>query len=71
VEQDCRIALEVAEKSEQQRSFSWITGKGTVGDLDLPKGWLTVQDAMKLPLPDTSWMRDPPWPQSKFTKWLG
>ena len=71
VSQDCRIALEVAEKSEQQRSFSWITQRGTVSDLALPKGWLTVQDAMKLPLPDTSWMKTPPWPQSKFTKWLG
>ncbi len=71
VGQDCRIALKVAEKSEQLHSFRWITKGGTVGDLDLPKGWLTIQDAKKLPLPDTSWMSDPPWPRSKFTKWLG
>lgn len=43
--QDCRITLDVAEKSEQLPSFRWITQRGTVGDLDLPKGWLTVQDA--------------------------
>jgi hypothetical protein len=70
VGQDCRIALEVAEKSEERRRFSWITGSGTIGNLDLSKGWLTVQDAMKLPLPDTSRMKFTPWPRSKFTKWL-
>ncbi len=71
VGQDCRVALKVAEKSEQRRNFSWITQSGKANDLALPKGWLTVQDAMKLPLPDTSWMKTAPWPRSKFTKWLG
>lgn len=71
VGRDCRIALEVAEKSEQRRSFPWITQRGTVGELELPMGWLTVQDAKKMPPPDTSWMSEPPWPRSKFTKWLG
>lgn len=70
VGQDCRVALEVAEKSERQGSFLWITQKGKEGNLALPKGWLTVQDAMKLPLPDTKWM-PAPWSRSKFTKWLG
>ncbi|MFI5095901.1 MAG: ribonuclease H-like domain-containing protein [Candidatus Acidiferrales bacterium] len=71
VGQDCRIALEVAEQAEQRRSFSWIARSGKASDLPLPKGWLTVQDAMKLPLPDTSWMKTAPWLRSKFTKWLG
>ena len=71
VGQDCRVALKVAEESEQQCSFSWITQSGKASDLALPKGWLTVEDAMKLPLPDTSWMKTAPWPRSKFTKWLG
>jgi hypothetical protein len=66
VGQDCRIALEVAEKSERQNSFSWIKRSGEPGDLALPTGWLTVEDAMRLPMPP-----DPLWPRSKFTKWLG
>jgi len=70
VGQDCRIALRVAEKSEQQQRFSWIRGNGTVGDIDLPKGWLTVQYARKLPLPDTSWMETAPLRRSKYTQWL-
>ncbi|HKM47416.1 MAG TPA: ribonuclease H-like domain-containing protein [Terriglobales bacterium] len=71
VGRDCRIALEVANKSERRRSFSWITQHGTVGDVDLPNGWLTVRDAKRMPLPDTSWMSNPPWSRSKFAKWLG
>jgi hypothetical protein len=72
VGQDCKVTLDVAEKSEQRRSFSWITKRGTPSNLAIPDGWLTVQEAMKLPLPDTSWMKPtPPWPRSKFTKWLG
>jgi hypothetical protein len=69
--QDCRIALGVAETSEQRRSFSWIARSGKASDLALPKGWLTAQDAMKQPPPDTSGMKFAPWPRSKFTQWLG
>ena len=71
VGQDCRIALEVAEKSERQHSFSWIAKSGSAVNLALPQGWQTVEDAMKLPPPNTSGMKFAPWPRSKFTKWLG
>ncbi len=70
VAQDCKITLDVAVASEKERAFRWITKRGTTGSFDIPSGWLTVRDAMKLPLPDTSWM-DHPWPRSKFTVWLG
>jgi hypothetical protein len=36
----------------------------------LPDGWLTVREALELPLPNTSWM-DEPWPRERFTGWLG
>jgi len=32
------------------------------------RGWLSVQEALALPEPDTSWMSNP-WPRSKFTAW--
>ena len=35
----------------------------------LPKGWLTVKDALRLPEPDTSWM-DKPMSRANFTAWL-
>jgi len=70
VANDCELTLEVAKISESQRHFSWITRRGTTGDMSLPNGWLIVRDAMKLPDPDTSWMDSPPWSRSRFTAWL-
>ena len=69
VAQDCRLTLEVAEASERAKRITWITKKGTTSWFDLPNGWLTVEEATHLPLPDTSWM-DKPWARSKFTDWL-
>ena len=69
VAQDCRITLDVASVSEQQGAFRWITKKGSLANMEIPGGWLPVHEAMRLPLPDTSWM-DNPWPRSKFTEWL-
>lgn len=70
VAEDCRITLEVAVISEEKGTSRWITKGGSRAGLDIPAGWLPVRDAMKLPLPDTSWMAAP-WPRSKFTAWLG
>ena len=71
VANDCKITLEVARVSERQRRFAWLTRRGTASDFYLSGGrWKTVQDAMRLPEPDTSWMSKPPWPRSRFTSWL-
>jgi hypothetical protein len=69
VAQDVRIALDIAHKCEEKRKFQWITRKGTKSTMDLPKGWLTVSDALRLPEPDTSWMNDP-IPRQQYTHWL-
>lgn len=69
IAQDCRITLDVAINSEKANRITWVTRKGSVSSFDLPNGWLTVDQAMNLPLPDTSWMDDP-WLRSKFTAWL-
>lgn len=69
VAHDVRIALSVAIKCEQSRRFSWITQKGAKSSLDLQNGWLRVRDAMKLPLPDTSWMSRP-LKRQEFSGWL-
>ncbi len=70
VAQDCKLTLGVAGASEEAKRISWITRRGSTSSFDIPDGWLTVEDALTLPLPDTSWMDDP-WPRSKFTGWLG
>ncbi len=69
VAQDCRLTLDVALTSEKNGRITWITRRGTTSAFNIPSGWLTVNDAMDLPLPDNSWMDDP-WERSKFTGWL-
>lgn len=69
VAQDVRTTLLVAEACDQRRSLEWITRKGTKSSIPLKKGWLSVKDAMQLPLPDTSWMSTP-IPRRNFTAWL-
>ena len=68
VSQDVRTAMQVAQGAEQLRRFQWITRKGTKSSLALPKGWLTVHKALKLPEPDTSWMSKP-MKRGDFTAW--
>jgi hypothetical protein len=69
VSQDARITLQVAMRCEDQQRFDWMTRRGAVSSMDLPRGWLTVQEAMRLPEPDTSWMNSP-IPRREFTRWL-
>ncbi len=69
VAQDCRLTLDVALTSEKNKKITWVTRKGSTAYFSLPNGWLPVNEAMNLPLPDTSWM-DNPWERSKFTAWL-
>jgi hypothetical protein len=69
VAQDVRITLEIALKCDQLRKFQWLTRKGTKSSMDLPQGWLTVRDALRMPEPDTSWMENP-IPRHQFTHWL-
>jgi hypothetical protein len=70
VAQDVRIALQVAVACEKRKRFEWITQRGSRKSFDLPHGWLSVQAALRLPSPDTSWM-DNPIPRQSFTQWLG
>jgi hypothetical protein len=69
VAQDARITLQVAHACEKTGSFSWITKKGSVGSMELRRGWLSVKEALRLPEPDTSWMDDP-MPRERFTEWM-
>jgi hypothetical protein len=69
VSQDVRIALQIAVMCEGRRRFDWITRRGTTSSMELPRGWLSVQDALRLPEPDTSWMNNP-IPRKDFIRWL-
>lgn len=67
--QDSRTTLEIAEIAEEKGRMSWLTRKGTREQLFLPQGWLSVREAQKLPLPDTSWMSEPP-SRDGFFRWF-
>ena len=69
VGQDVRTTLELALLCERQKALRWITQKGTRSECPLGSGWLTVEQAMGLPKPDTSWMTKPML-RSHFTAWL-
>lgn len=70
VANDCRMTIDVAHVSEHDREFAWITRRETRGSMFLRNGWRTCRNALKTPLPDTSWMDTPPWPRSRFTSWF-
>jgi hypothetical protein len=69
VAQDVRTAMQIAQTCEQRRRFEWITRKGTKSSMPLTNGWLTVEEALGLPEPDTSWMSSP-LSRREFTAWL-
>ncbi len=69
VAQDCRLTLDIAIAGVKNKKITWITRKGSTSYYSLPTGWLSVTEALNLPLPDTSWM-DNAWERSKFTAWL-
>ena len=64
-----RLWIDLWGAVDGQRVLRWTSNRGYPQRLPLPKGWVTVKEALKLPLPDTSWMSNP-WPRSKFSGWL-
>ena len=69
VAQDARTTYDLAIKVEREKQLRWKSERGLGQTIDLPDGWLNVSQALKLPEPDTSWMRQP-WQRSKFVGWI-
>ena len=69
VAQDARITFGLAQQCDFHKQIKWTSNRGRKQVCPLPDGWLPVEQALKLPEPDTSWMSTP-WPRSKFTGWL-
>ncbi len=70
VAQDVRTTLELASECEALGVLRWVARSGKVRCMNLGEGWLTVDRALELPVPDTSWMSEP-WKQATFTGWMG
>ena len=69
VTQDTMVTAELAVLCEDLKELAWITRRDYRHTMPLPGGWLTVKEAQDLPLPDTSWMSDPP-KRERFTAWM-
>ena len=68
VAQDVRALAAVYEATVQRRELRWINSGGRTSSA---RGKvLAVREAAALPLPDTSWMKRPPWPREKFVGWM-
>lgn len=65
---DVRMTNEIVSTIESRREIAWITQRGKRSTVPLPK-LKTVEDCMRDPMPDQSWM-DNPIAQDKFTRWL-
>ena len=55
---DAARTLQLALAAQGER-LRWTSGKGTPQSMSLAAGWLTVEQCLKLPEPDTSWMDQP------------
>jgi hypothetical protein len=69
VGQDSRTTVEVARAVEKKHYLRWTSNSGRPQRVDFPNGWLTVEQALKLPLPDTSWMSNP-ISRNQFLAWI-
>ncbi len=65
---DVRMTNEIVSAIIRQRKIAWITQRGKLSTVPVPR-LRTVEDCMRDPMPDQSWM-DRPIPEEKFTRWL-
>jgi hypothetical protein len=56
---DAERTVALAAACQRSRRLAWISQKGRPNEIYLRTGWLTVEQCLALPLPDTSWMTRP------------
>jgi len=67
---DVRRTLELAQVCARRGYLAWTSRAGKANRLDLPQdGWLPARECVKLPEPDTNWMRDPPT-RTRYVGWM-
>ncbi len=59
VAQDAQVTLDLGLIVDQCRTIRWKSNTGNPQYVQLPKGWLPVSEALKMPEPDISWMKNP------------
>lgn len=56
---DAERTAALAALCQRSHRLAWISQKGRPNEIYLRTGWLTVEQCLSLPLPDTSWMTKP------------
>ncbi|HNQ23088.1 MAG TPA: hypothetical protein PKK06_08340 [Phycisphaerae bacterium] len=62
------MTIEIVAAIERRHEIAWVTQRGKRSTVPVPR-LRTVEDCLRDPLPDQSWMTSP-LPQEKFTGWL-
>ncbi|HNQ23091.1 MAG TPA: hypothetical protein PKK06_08355 [Phycisphaerae bacterium] len=65
---DVRMTIEIVAAIERRHEIAWVTQRGKRSTVPVPR-LRTVEDCLRDPLPDQSWMGSP-LPQKKFVGWL-
>ncbi len=68
VAQDVRATEAVYLAALRNNGIQWQTTNGRMSKAEGTP--LTVREAFKLPKPDTSWMKQKPWPRTHFIGWM-
>lgn len=68
VAQDAITTLDLAAAVEARRQLRWKTRGGKANRVSISK-WLTVTEALALPLPKNAWVRKP-MTRERFTSWM-
>jgi hypothetical protein len=56
---DAERTAALAAACQVSRRLGWTSQKGRPNEISLRTGWLTVEQCLALPVPDTSWMTRP------------
>jgi len=56
---DAERTAALAAACQRSRRLAWTSQKGRPNEIYLRTGWLTVEQCLALPVPDTSWMTKP------------
>jgi len=65
---DVRMTHQIVTSIALHGQIAWVTQRGKRSTVPLPR-LRTVEDCLRDPMPDQSWM-DSPIPQRKFTAWM-
>jgi len=68
VEQDALTTYQIAQRAGLLHRWNWTSRSGKPQIYNISR-WMTTHEAMKLPLPDTSWMGRP-MRRERFYRWL-